>query len=385
MKYLGGICCVTALCGFLIWGCGDEDLLKLDHVEGVKNWTPEVSVRLVYADYDVWKLVDQYSESADVVQQDGRIFVRHEEKDIWSVDAAAITAIYPGELPSPLVLNMPVMLDMPLIRSRMDVSFWNKFKGDIQLAEPQIKVSVANEGLNIPFDVYLGLNAYGDGNRKLEFKADDSLAFRWSDGVETKTLSYNKDNSNLGELIYFPPTGGIEYTGRVVINPQSESVVVDEAGKARLGILVEVPLKIKSSDMSFTDTVKTGSIDADIVEKIMQARIRIAAENNIPVELGAGRLRLLDKNYRLVDEVEFENFIDAPEVDADGNVVAAGNGSHCIELTEENIAALASTEYIVVAVSARTAGDGNTFVEIKPGSTLNLALHLEARFDMEDL
>lgn len=384
MKYLSGICCAAVFCGFLTCACGDQDLLKWDTIEGVKNWTPEVSARLIYADYDVWKLVNQHTENADIVQQDGRIIIRHEEPGIWSFDAAAITAAFhPGTLPSAITLTQPVTLEMPLTRSGMDISFWNKFKGDIRLAEPQVKVTVANEGLNLPFDVYLNVSAYGENGRKLDFRAGTPLSFTWTEAEETKTLAYDKHNSNLGELVYFPPTNGIEYSGKVIVNPQGESIESDGNGKAVLGVAVEVPLKIQSSDMSFTDTVKTGSIDADMVDKIMLARIRVAAVNNIPVELGAGHLLLLDKNRRLIDEIEVEKFIDAPEVDAAGNVTAAGDSSHLIPLTEENIASLADTEYIVVAVGAKTAGE-NVFVEIKPEATLSLVLHLEVRFDMED-
>lgn len=520
MKYLKSVWGFM-MCVVLASACGDKDLVKFDNIEGVKNWTPDVTLPLITADYDVWKLVNQYDEDADVALKDGKIVIRHELKDIYDFDVNRLVTFptdfaqlavrfvlpdMPGGVPSTgsvfshnettgihfiqgelkkvkasfrlhytlpethypfkftLVLanafdeagnpieikdkesvggavddyvdlenvvfdmsaqpntiawelkvaleggillpagetyldlgfklenfsfeeavgNLPAQsLTIPSSDFNLGVDFWDKLKGEVTLMDPRIDVIVADTGLMVPFSVQMNFDLYGD-NKHQRFEGGP-LKFEWQNENETQTQSYDATNSNIADLIYFPPTNGVEYSGTVRINPEGKEVTVKKDGKANIGVYIEVPLGLASSDMMFNDTVKCGKVDSDVVDKLLLARIRVSAVNNIPLELGEGSLFLLDDNYRCIDVVDVEKFIDAPEVDDSGHVIAAAQGTNLIPLSESNIENLVNTEYIVISVKAKTSNQGRVPVEIKPEATIHLNLNLEVRFTFEEL
>lgn len=78
------ICLLVSLC---FMACGDQDLLKFGNLEGVKNWEPDYTLNLAYANYDVWKLIEQTnSEDSTVIQRENQIYIRHYQKSILSLD-----------------------------------------------------------------------------------------------------------------------------------------------------------------------------------------------------------------------------------------------------------------------------------------------------------
>lgn len=520
MKYLKSVW--VLMMGVVLAGaCGDEDLVKFGNLEGVKNWTPEVTLPLVTADYDVWKLVNQYDEDADVALKDGKIVIRHELKDIYDFDVSrlvtfptdfaqlSVRIVLPdmpagvpstgevlshnettgihftqGELkkvkasfrlhytlpethypfkftlvlanafdeagnpieikdkesvgkviddyvdlenvvfdmsaqPNAIAWELKVVLEggtlLPAGETYLDmgfklenfsfkeavgnfppqsltiapsvfdlgVDFWDKLKGEVRLMDPRIDVIVADTGLRVPFSVQMSFDLYGDGHKHQRFEGEP-LNFTWKEEIETQIQSYDASNSNIADLTYFPPTNGVEYSGNIKVNPEEKEVTVKKGGKANIGAYIEIPLGLASSDMMFNDTVKCGKVDSEVVDKLLLARIRVSAVNGIPLELGEGSLFLLDDNYRCIDVVEVKKFIDAPEVDASGNVISVAQGTNLIPLSESNIENLVNTEYIVISVKAKTSNQGEVPVEIKPEATIHLNLNLEVRFTFEE-
>lgn len=76
---------------FLYTSCGDSDLLDFDKLNGVKNWKPDLTLQFAYANYDVWRLVEQTNgEDSTLIQRDNQIIIRHNQKDIYQMEVGDV-------------------------------------------------------------------------------------------------------------------------------------------------------------------------------------------------------------------------------------------------------------------------------------------------------
>lgn len=500
------------LLGCLLCACGDKDLLKLDKVDGVENWTPEFNLQVAYAEYSAWGLIRQESgEGAEIIRDDAnnRLVIRHEENNIYTLNVmdqltlpqmlaeinvnftlpgALVGSTYPGpdpltldksdqvgvqfsegelrELTASMIMGYTVSgvsdytatitlhnvkengavvskalsgptgainltdavfdftadpnslqytleLEVPVgatinsdqlsvsftfedvsfteiagkINERpvaipsgsfnMNVDFWNNFEGSFAFTNPRVGLVVEKEGLEFPFNMAMNFTAYnGEGG-----SAHASLS---SPQVSGDTLWYQA--ADIAGLLSLPPKDRIDYSGSVILNPGGTGeMMVRHDGTAVVSAIVEIPLELKVSGLTFNDTINVGKIDQDIVDKILEAKLRISAENYIPLALGNGNLILLDELYNEIDEIEVPNFIDAPEVDGGGVVTAPAGSDNLIELTTENIANLVRAKYFLLSVSAQTSNEGQTPVAVKPDDKLLIAVSVEAKLNISDL
>ncbi|MDL2252069.1 hypothetical protein LJC12_04385 [Odoribacter sp. OttesenSCG-928-J03] len=267
----------------------------------------------------------------------------------------------------------------------LDVTFWDDFRGSFAFTDPKIQLVVNNYGLALPMHVDMDFTAYGDG-KQLGFTSVAPLAFQgWIfGGAEVEEFGeYNKNNSNVADLLSLPPKDKIEYGGSVIINPTSESVTIVHDAHVNIGLEIEIPLNLTAKDIHFLDTIKDVSIDD--AELIKKANIKVIAENGLPLELGSGYLYFLDAENQLIDSVVVEKFVDAPEVNAAGDVIAPKKGENTITLSEQNVDNLQYMKSMLISVKASTSNDGTVPTAIKPDAKLQLQLLLNAQLDMKEL
>lgn len=283
-------------------------------------------------------------------------------------------------------------LEIPADKFSMDVDFWNHFDGALKFADPKVELVVRNYGLAVPVAMDMHFVAFGNGKEVALDAGDYRPTFNgWNPeatGITTETQGYNKDNSNIAALLSLPPKDKITYSGQAVINPGGKKVVVLNDGYVNMDALVEIPLHLSASDLIFSDTVD--DIKIKDVDKIIKARLTVSGRNEIPLELSSGNLLLLNASMHCIDSVKVNedgknNFLDAPEVNAAGEVVKAAESKCQIPLSEENIKNLEYTKYIVIAVKACTSNKGNVPVKIKADARLHLMLQLEVKADLNDL
>ncbi len=502
--------------GSLLCACGDEELLKLDKLDGVENWTPEFDLQVAYAEYSVWGLIRQESGAgAEIIRDDAndRLIIRHQENDIYTLNImdeltppavlaeidvnftlppALVGFTVPGptpldfsksdqvgvdfqegelqELTASMTMNYTVIgvseytatitlnnvkengaviskvlsgpsgaitltdavfdftatpnsldytleLEVPvgaMVNSSqlqisftfenitfteivgkinektfsidpgsfdMNVDFWDKFEGNFAFTTPRVGLIVEKTGLEFPFDMAMDFTAYdGEGG-----SAHASLSSPQKSG---DTLWYGA--ADIANLLSLPPKDRIDYAGDVTLNPGGTGeILVRHDGTATVSAIIEIPLELQVDDLTFNDTIDVGKIDQDIVDKILEAQLRILTENHIPLELGNGDLILLDEGYNPIDAIEVDSsFIKAPVVNAMGEVTAPQMSTCRIKLSRENIDNLVRTEYFLLSVTASTAknsGGAQVPVKIKPDATLKLSVGVEAKLDITDL
>lgn len=272
----------------------------------------------------------------------------------------------------------------------MDVEFWNNFEGSFNFADPRVDLIVRNYGLGVPVEMDMELVAYGD-HKSLPLRTKNGYrpAFEgWvPDGPEvTEIKGYNASNSNIDTLLSLPPKDRITYSGKIIIAPDADqNLTILSEGYARADAQVEIPLYLSARNLVFNDTID--DIDISDADKIKAAKIMVRAVNQVPLALGEGRLYLLNGAQHCIDSVEIEHFIEAPDLNADGEVIPSDTEKEAppIVLSEENIQHLNDTKYIVISVKATTSKNGEVPVVIKADAMLKLKLILGVKLNLEDL
>ncbi|MDE5639165.1 MAG: hypothetical protein K2I47_05150, partial [Odoribacter sp.] len=273
----------------------------------------------------------------------------------------------------------------------MDVEFWDNFDGSFNFANPKVDLTVRNQGLGVPVQMDMDFVAYGENGKSVLLTPKNNYKPEFEgwipDGGEVvETQSYDTTNSNIAELLSLPPKEKITYGGKIIVSPDStHSSVILNTGSASVDAYVEIPLYLSVKNLLFRDTIDDINIsDAD---KIKEAQIIVRANNQIPLGLGSGHLYLLDKEKNCIDSVKIERFLDAPEIDADGNVIPSEGEKETppIVLSQDNILHLNDTKYILVLVEATTSDEGKTPVVIKADAALELKLILAAKLNLEDV
>lgn len=274
----------------------------------------------------------------------------------------------------------------------MGVDFWENFDGEIHFEDPKVSLIVNNYGLGVPVTADMNFVAYGNGKSlALQTKNGYMPQFAgWTLGEEKikEIQYYDRENSNINEILSLPPKDRIEYAGEVLVNPEKKDVVCVKGGIVTMDALVEIPLYLRANDIIFNDTID--DIDIGEADKIMEAQISVQGTNYIPLELSSGNLYLLDAGRNCIDSVKInadgkQNFLDAPVVNASGEVTAPAEGICTIPLSEGNIKNLEETSYIVISVKAATSNRGEVPIRLKADATLNVILRLEAKLDLNDL
>lgn len=270
---------------------------------------------------------------------------------------------------------------------KMNVDFWDNFAGSFNFAAPKVDLIVRNYGLGVPVQMDMDFVAYGEPGKTVTLEADKLTFEGWKGEDEVvKKQSYDTTNSNIAVLLSLPPKEKITYGGKIIVGPDTtQPITILNTGYASADAYVEIPLYLSVKDLMFRDTIDDISIsDAD---KIKKAEIIVKADNQIPLGLGSGYLYLLDEAKNCIDSVEIERFLDAPEIDENGDVILSEEGKETppIVLSEENILHLNATKYIVISVKATTSDNGETPVFIKADATLDLKLILGAKLNLEDI
>ncbi len=284
------------------------------------------------------------------------------------------------------------ILEIPEDKFTMDIDFWENFDGSFHFQDPRVSLIVKNYGLAVPVRMDMDFVAYGNGKSlRLETKNGYMPEFKgWipDEGTREEVQGYSPENSNIAELLSLPPKDAVKYRGQAIINPEAADVVLLGDGRVHMDALVEIPLYLSAENLLFNIDVEDVNLkDAD---KILEAGLVVEGTNHIPVELTSGYLYMLDDNKIEIDSVKInedgsQNFLNAPEVDAEGEVVKAAQSKCHIPLSEENIRHLQDTRNFAISVKARTSNGGKVPLRLKADATLKLVIRVEAKLNLDKL
>lgn len=254
----------------------------------------------------------------------------------------------------------------------MDIDFLNEIGGNFTFTQPEVKLVVKNHGIGVPADLNLSLWVNEGTGKNERFNGEKlPLAGNPKKDLVEQTVSYT--GRELADFLSLPPTGKINYEGKVAFNPlgsTTDNVVWSDGGIA-LDAVVRIPLILVAEDLQYRDTID--DIDLKDADKIVSAKITIVADNEIPLNLTVKGLILLTENRTELSTIKADQVLEASK----HSVVE-------IKLTEQNVKDLPQSKYIVLDIGASTPSNTQAST-ISPNAKLKFKLIIGAQADLNNL
>jgi hypothetical protein len=184
-----------------------------------------------------------------------------------------------------------------------------------------------------------------------------------------------------------PPSGRIEYSGTVDLNPapvdiSGEPNIVSNNSRIDVDLEIDIPLDLSATNLMLKDTID--DLDIKDADKIVNGAIVVTTENGFPLDAQINKIYMTDAEYNKLDSIVDNRVFDAADVDADGFVIPGSikEVSHEIELTEAQIEKLNDTENLIINASVNTTDKGTKSVKLKGDYAIKFTLSVKAKIDL---
>ncbi|MBL4561493.1 MAG: hypothetical protein JKX79_10985 [Labilibaculum sp.] len=284
----------------------------------------------------------------------------------------------------------------------MDVDFWDDIEGDYQFADPRINLYMENS-VGVPFQINADITGYSNTGTMVSLNPDAQQP-AYPDDVSatnpltidaiTEIISYNKNNSDIVDLMALPPSDRLEYSGNITLNPAGAVTpsptspnIISNNSAINIDIEIDVPLDFTAANLVLRDTIN--DIDISDADKIMNAAVVIVTENGYPLDVTIDKIYFTDAAYNVIDSITDNEVIDAATVFTSGANIGEVDPSlikevsHEIKLTQSQIKNLNQTENLIINANVSTE-NGGVPVKLKGDYELKFTLSVQAQIDLNN-
>ncbi len=296
--------------------------------------------------------------------------------------------------------NQSILLDAGNID--MDVDFWDDIEGDYQFANPQISLQMENS-VGVPFQINADIIGYASDGTSVALNPD-ALQPNYPNAVSatnplaidaiTEIIAYDKNNSDIVDLMALPPSDRLEYMGDITLNPVGAIAptpttpnLISNNSAIGVDIEIDIPLDFTANKLMLRDTIE--DLDISDADKIMNAAVVIVTENGYPLDVMIDKIYFTDAAYNIIDEITDNEVIDAATVFTTGAKIGEVDPSsikeveHQIKLTQTQIENLNKTENLIINASVSTS-NGGVPVKLKGDYELKFTLSVQAQIDLNN-
>ena len=267
----------------------------------------------------------------------------------------------------------------------------DNISGTFTLTNPKVNINYSNSvGVPVSFDLNLigsnnagetqGLNAPAD---TIAYPADRD------DSPVTSTVSFNKDNTDIVELIEMRP-GTITYSGGATVNPlgkQGWDNFVTGGSSVVAGLEVEIPLEFRAN-LTLQDTLENplkledSEEDEDFgINNVDSARLFLYINNGFPLEIGFN-IQLYDSVAdQVLATLDVPVLFPAAPVDGNGIVTGSTEDTTSIVITGDFLENLEIADELIVRGSLNTYNSGA--VKILTTYTIEFKLGVSTKVSYE--
>jgi len=268
----------------------------------------------------------------------------------------------------------------------------DNISGTFTLTNPIVNINFSSSiGVPVSFDLNLiggnnagetqGLNA---PTMNIAYPAD-----RYN-SPDASTISFNKDNTDIVELIEMRP-GEINYSGGATVNPLGkqgwDNFVTDESSVVA-GLEIELPLEFRANNLTLQDTIENplkpedSEEDEDFsVDDIEFASLHLFVNNGFPLEIGF-KIQLYDSVAgQVLSTLDVPVLFPAAPVDGNGVVTESTEDTTSIVITGEFLENLEIADELIVSGSFNTYNSGA--VKILTTYTLDFKLGVSTEVSYE--
>ncbi len=296
--------------------------------------------------------------------------------------------------------NQNILLDAGNID--MDVDFWDDIEGEYQFANPQISLHMENS-VGVPFQINADIIGYASDGSSATLNPD-ALQPNYPQTVSvtnplaidaiTEIITYDKNNSDIVDLMALPPSDRLEYTGNIALNPVGAIApspttpnLISNNSAIGVDIEIDIPLDFTANKLMLRDTID--DLDISDADKIMNAAVVIVTENGYPLDVMIDKIYFTDAAYTVIDSISDENVIDAATVFTSGAKIGEVDPSsikeveHQIKLTQTQIVNLNKTKNLIINASVSTS-NGGVPVKLMGDYELKFTLSVQAQIDLNN-
>ncbi|MCK4630254.1 MAG: hypothetical protein KAT40_02365, partial [Bacteroidales bacterium] len=251
--------------------------------------------------------------------------------------------------------------------------------GTFTFTNPIVNINYSNSvGVPVSFDLNLiGSNGAGETQGLNASTMNIAYPADRDNSPVTSTASFNKDNTDIVELIEMRPNK-ITYSGGATVNPPGklgwDNFVTGESSVVA-GLEVEIPFEFKAN-LTLQDTLenplKLDSLDFNI--DIESASLHLKVDNGFPFEVGF-KIMLYDSVLnQVLASVNVPALFPAAPVDANGDVTEVISDTTSIVLSGDFLENLETAHKLIVAASLSTSENGTQEVRLLTIYTIDFKL-----------
>ena len=268
----------------------------------------------------------------------------------------------------------------------------DNISGTFTLTNPIVNINYSNSvGVPVSFDLNL-IGSTGAGDTQGLNAPADTIAYPADrdNSPVTSTVSFNKDNTDIVELIEMRP-GTITYSGGATVNPlgkQGWDNFVTGESSVVAGLEVEIPLEFRANNITLQDTLENplkledSEEDEDFgIDNVEFARLFLYVNNGFPLEIGF-KIQLYDS---IADQVlatlDVRVLFPAAPVDGNGIVTGSTEDTTSIVITGAFLENLEIADELIVRGSLNTYNSGA--VKILTTYTIEFKLGVSTKVSYE--
>ncbi len=263
---------------------------------------------------------------------------------------------------------------------------FDRISGTFELADPKVQFFYTNS-FGVPIELALNATGYFDGGSTVDLGAVPQLINHPSDTNDlyiTDTLKFDKNNTELENLLVLPPPREVVYSGSATTNPAEDKNIlnfVTNNSRIDVGLEAEIPLDFSASNLSLADTLEIDVGDDFDWDDIAYSKIYIGIDTNwfpldISFEITPYNSQTDTRGTPLV-----VNMLVAATVNAEGIVETPTRHTETVDLESAFFQELSTSDNLIVKVSLGTSGGGAQPVKLLTTYSLSFNIGLLTEFN----
>lgn len=278
---------------------------------------------------------------------------------------------------------------IPLEENYFEISAFEKSLNGINMSfvEPKISFTVDN-GYGVPIKLNFKKFQAEKDNVTKNFLIDPASPFDINSPAifGDKATSTTINVTNVNEIYNLSPTKIIYQVDGILNNGVSSgSNFLTDTSKVVINMHAEIPLHGRASGIELNDTTENSlSEDIDEVE-IETIKLKAVIKNEFPIDAKV-QIYFATSNYIITDSLftpAQTALVIASTVDANGDIVKAGNYDQVIEVNKEKFERLLQSPNLIIKAKMETAEGGQKDVKIKSQYKLDIKLGVQTKLNIK--
>lgn len=267
----------------------------------------------------------------------------------------------------------------------MNLGILDKLNGGLQLADPKLSLTVRNS-IGAPATMALDFMASDNEGNTVSLNAptfDVPVPADLNAGIAVKTVVFDTQNSSIVDFVALPPSGNINYSGKVDFNtgqevtPQNPNFL-DIDGLFGIDLAVELPLQMRITNLTFLDTTAISGSD---FENIETAELILNAKNSIPLDVDMQLLFIDTISGQQYGTSKTNKILSSAKVNDAGEITPV-QSSHSFTLDGSELEKLRKANGLVFSGTISSPDSGTTVAPIYSDSNMEISVVLKSKVKM---